>query len=89
MGQLLVQPEFRGLLRRVPAVPLRFDGRCQRRFLPARLAGARRIIAVDLLDNKLTYAKQFGATDTINAKSENVGKRVKEGVAGMPLRLCG
>ena len=36
----------------------------------ARLAGARKIIAVDLLDNKLEYAKRFGATDTINAKAE-------------------
>lgn len=49
----------------------------------AKLAGARRIIAVDLLDNKLEYAKGFGATDTINAKSENVGKRVKEITGGL------
>src|SRR5438034_615536 len=31
----------------------------------ARLAGAMRIIAADLLPNKLAYAKAFGATDTI------------------------
>lgn len=31
-----------------------------------RLAGAARIIAVDVLDNKLEMAKQFGATDGIN-----------------------
>jgi S-(hydroxymethyl)glutathione dehydrogenase / alcohol dehydrogenase len=35
----------------------------------ARLAGARTIIAIDLLDNKLEYAKTFGATHTINAKT--------------------
>jgi len=31
-----------------------------------RLAGADRIIAVDVLDNKLAMARSFGATDTIN-----------------------
>jgi S-(hydroxymethyl)glutathione dehydrogenase/alcohol dehydrogenase len=31
-----------------------------------RLSGADRIIAVDVLDNKLEMARQFGATDTIN-----------------------
>jgi S-(hydroxymethyl)glutathione dehydrogenase/alcohol dehydrogenase len=31
-----------------------------------RLAGADRIIAVDVLDNKLEMARQFGATDTVN-----------------------
>jgi hypothetical protein len=34
----------------------------------ARLAGAHAIIACDLLDNKLAYAKTFGATHTLNAK---------------------
>src|SRR4029453_5372120 len=35
----------------------------------AVLAGAGRIIAVDLLDSKLKLAKEFGATDTVNASS--------------------
>jgi S-(hydroxymethyl)mycothiol dehydrogenase len=35
--------------------------------LGARLAGARRIIAVDLDDRKLEWAKGFGATHTVNA----------------------
>ena len=48
----------------------------------ARLAGARTIIAVDLLDNKLAYAKSFGATHTVNAKSENVVKAVKALTSG-------
>ena len=43
----------------------------------ARLAGASKIIAVDLLDNKLEYAKQYGATHTINGKTENVVKAVR------------
>ena len=37
----------------------------------AALAGAGRIIAVDLLDNKLTAALEFGATDTVNAREED------------------
>jgi S-(hydroxymethyl)glutathione dehydrogenase/alcohol dehydrogenase len=37
----------------------------------AAIAGAEKIIAVDILDNKLDYAKRFGATHTINAKSTN------------------
>lgn len=35
----------------------------------AGLAGAGRIIAVDLLDSKLKLAREFGATDTVNASS--------------------
>ena len=42
----------------------------------AKLVGAGKIIAVDLLDNKLDYAKKFGATHTINGKTENVVKAV-------------
>lgn len=34
----------------------------------ARLAGARKIIAIDTDDTKLAWAKDFGATDTINAR---------------------
>jgi S-(hydroxymethyl)glutathione dehydrogenase/alcohol dehydrogenase len=44
----------------------------------ARLAGASKIIAVDLLDNKLDYAKKYGATHTINGKTENVAKEVRK-----------
>ena len=33
----------------------------------ARIAGASRIIAVDRFDSKLEMARQFGATDTVNA----------------------
>ncbi len=34
----------------------------------AALSGAAQIIAVDMVDQKLKWAKQFGATDTVNAK---------------------
>jgi len=44
----------------------------------AKLAEAGIIAAADLLDSKLTYAKDFGATHTINAKSDNVVDRVRE-----------
>src|SRR3982075_551493 len=37
----------------------------------AGLFSAGRIIAVDLLPNKLEYARQFGATDTVNAGEGN------------------
>jgi S-(hydroxymethyl)glutathione dehydrogenase / alcohol dehydrogenase len=49
----------------------------------AKLAGARRIIAADLLDNKLAYAKTFGATDVINAKSGNLVKEVRALTGGL------
>lgn len=39
----------------------------------ARLAGASTIIAVDLADDKLALAKEFGATHTVNASQDPVG----------------
>jgi S-(hydroxymethyl)glutathione dehydrogenase/alcohol dehydrogenase len=48
----------------------------------ARLAGAGIIIAVDLLDNKLQFAREFGATHTINASKENVVDAVRALTAG-------
>jgi S-(hydroxymethyl)mycothiol dehydrogenase len=44
----------------------------------ARLAHAKRIIAVDLSDTKLAWAKDFGATDTVNAGREDAVARVRE-----------
>ena len=43
----------------------------------AYIAGARQIIAVDLLDSKLELAKEFGATATVNASKEDAVERVK------------
>ena len=47
----------------------------------ARLAGASRIFAVDLSANKLTLAKEFGATDVVNASNDPVGP-IKEATGG-------
>ena len=44
----------------------------------ARMVNAAQIIAVDLLDNKLELALDFGATHTINGKEEDTVARVRE-----------
>jgi Zn-dependent alcohol dehydrogenase len=44
----------------------------------ARIAGAAPIIAVDVADAKLEAARAFGATHTINARTEDVAARVAE-----------
>lgn len=49
----------------------------------ARLAGARPIIACDLRDNKLDYAKTFGATHAINATAGDVVKQVQNLTDGL------
>ena len=42
----------------------------------AKLAGAGRIIAVDMLENKLAFAREFGATDVIDASKGDTVERV-------------
>ena len=42
----------------------------------ARLAGAERIIAVDVLESKLAYARQFGATDILDGSSGDPAQRI-------------
>ncbi|MGW6443332.1 S-(hydroxymethyl)mycothiol dehydrogenase [Lentzea sp. NPDC055074] len=44
----------------------------------ARLAGARTIIAVDLDDTKLEWARGFGATHTVNAREKDVVESIRE-----------
>src|SRR4029077_7867000 len=46
--------------------------------LGARLAGARKIIAIDVDDQKLEWARQFGATDTINSSTGDPVERIRE-----------
>lgn len=43
----------------------------------AALSGAGRIIAVDMLENKLAYAREFGATHVIDASKGDVVERVQ------------
>jgi S-(hydroxymethyl)glutathione dehydrogenase / alcohol dehydrogenase len=43
----------------------------------ARLAGAGKIIACDLLDSKLAFAREFGATHTLNASRDKVVDQVR------------
>jgi len=45
-------------------------------------AGARQVIAVDLDDRKLEWARGFGATDTVNAGTEDVVARLRELTGG-------
>jgi S-(hydroxymethyl)mycothiol dehydrogenase len=44
----------------------------------AKLAGATTIIAVDIDDRKLEWAKEFGATHTINSSSVDPVEKIKE-----------
>lgn len=46
--------------------------------LAAAAAGAREIVAVDLLDSKLDKAKQLGATAVYNARAENCADAIKK-----------
>ena len=48
----------------------------------ARVAGASTLIAVDLDDYKLNFARQFGATHAINAREEDPLVRIDEIVKG-------
>ncbi len=50
--------------------------------LGARLAGASRIIAVDLNDSKLALAKELGATDCFNARSTDCVGEIREATQG-------
>ncbi|HEV2358578.1 MAG TPA: Zn-dependent alcohol dehydrogenase [bacterium] len=48
----------------------------------AALAGAVRIIAVDVLARKLDYARQFGATDAVDASAEDPVNRIRSLTGG-------
>ena len=54
----------------------------------SRLAGARTIIAVDLDPTKLEWARDFGATHTVDASTENVVERVRELTEGFGADVC-
>ena len=46
--------------------------------LGAIASGARQIIAVDLSDEKLEFARQLGATHTVNARSPDAAREIKD-----------
>ena len=46
--------------------------------LGASLAGARKVIAVDVDDRKLEWARQFGATHTVNSRSADPVEQIKD-----------
>jgi len=48
----------------------------------AQIAGAARIIAIDMDAGKLALAREFGATDTLDASLGDVAKRVVEMTGG-------
>ena len=50
--------------------------------LGAKLAGARRIIALDVLDEKLSLALKLGATDTFNAGDSDCVESVRDATGG-------
>ncbi|MBV8400987.1 MAG: zinc-dependent alcohol dehydrogenase family protein, partial [Acetobacteraceae bacterium] len=50
--------------------------------LGAVAAGARRVIAIDLSDDKLGLARQLGATDTVNARAEDAADQVRSPTGG-------
>jgi alcohol dehydrogenase len=50
--------------------------------LGAVAAGARRVVAVDLADDKLGLARQLGATDTFNAGSPEAIKEIRDATDG-------
>jgi alcohol dehydrogenase len=45
-------------------------------------AGAERIIAIDINDSKLEFAKELGATDTFNSRDKDVIEKVREATGG-------
>jgi S-(hydroxymethyl)mycothiol dehydrogenase len=54
----------------------------------ARLAGASTIIAVDVDDRKLAWAREFGATHTVNSKGEDPVEAVRAATGGFGADVC-
>jgi S-(hydroxymethyl)mycothiol dehydrogenase len=54
----------------------------------ARLAGARTVIAVDLDPQKLEWAKDFGATHTVNASTEDPVEAIRALTDGNGADVC-
>jgi L-iditol 2-dehydrogenase len=50
--------------------------------LTARRMGAARVVVIDIVDERLRFAKKLGADSVINSKSEDSAERVKELTSG-------
>lgn len=50
--------------------------------LGAQLAGARQILAIDLAEDKLAFARELGATHTVNAGDPNAVEQIKDITGG-------
>ena len=48
----------------------------------SRIAGATTVVAVDVDDRKLDWARQFGATHTVNSRTEDAVERIRELTGG-------
>ncbi len=54
----------------------------------ARMAGARTIVAIDLDDTKLAWARDFGATHTVNAAAGDPVEAVRAATDGLGADVC-
>jgi S-(hydroxymethyl)mycothiol dehydrogenase len=54
----------------------------------ARLAGAATIVAVDIDDQKLAWAKDFGATHTVNSSQADPVKAIQDATGGFGADVC-
>lgn len=54
----------------------------------ARISGARRVFIVDIVDEKLDVAREFGFEDTINAMREDVVEKIVMETDGRGADLC-
>jgi S-(hydroxymethyl)mycothiol dehydrogenase len=54
----------------------------------ARLAGAAKIIAVDIDDRKLAWATEFGATHTVNSRHEDPVAAIRAATDGNGADVC-
>jgi S-(hydroxymethyl)glutathione dehydrogenase/alcohol dehydrogenase len=51
--------------------------------LGCTISGANKVYAIDIVDKKLEFARQLGATDTINSKRENPLERITAETGGV------
>jgi S-(hydroxymethyl)mycothiol dehydrogenase len=54
----------------------------------ARLAGAATVIGVDIDDQKLAWARDFGATHTVNSSKEDAVEAIKAATGGNGADVC-